>query len=243
MLPAANMYRVESCLGKQNLRNFLISVNQSCRLADKALDVLHHLARRGSVWPEASATAVRELRDRITQRASRHDPGLEHPSMASNEAIAQTDRVVNAGVSSQPHYTSSSGLEPPQTEPENEPNRSTSSLGLSQEHADSHATLSSARGLPSFNDISTQTSGASGAPQAVENLQPYDTVSSAANNTSNAPLFDFGSSEWSEFLQANNTLDASAPLPQADGMDPYIGFDIPFWLGQDQYWDMLHDRH
>ncbi|KAF1363083.1 hypothetical protein EJ07DRAFT_104195, partial [Lizonia empirigonia] len=38
------------------------------RLADKALDVLHHLSRRGSVWPEASATAVRELRDRITQR-------------------------------------------------------------------------------------------------------------------------------------------------------------------------------
>lgn len=58
----------------------------------------------------------------------------------------------------------------------------------------------------------------------------------------NTPVFDFGSSEWNDFLQASETLDPIIPLPQGDGMDPYIGFDIPFWLGQDQYQDMLHDR-
>jgi hypothetical protein len=62
-------------------------------------------------------------------------------------------------------------------------------------------------------------------------------------NNTNAPLFDFGSSEWSDFIQANETLDTSAMLPQVDSTDPYIGFDIPFWLGQDQYWDMLHDKN
>lgn len=192
------------------------------------------------MWPEASATAVRELRDRITQRASRHHPGPDHPSVASNETGVRTDRAVNLEVSAQPHYTSSSGLEPPHAGCNNEPNPSSSSMGLPEEHVDSHATQSAARGMPSYNSTSTQ---ASGAPQQAQNLQPYDTVPLAASNNSNPPVFDFGSSEWSDFLQANDTLDASASLPQVDDMDPYIGFDIPFWLGQDQYWDMLHDRN
>ncbi|KAJ8118776.1 hypothetical protein OPT61_g319 [Boeremia exigua] len=208
------------------------------RLADKALDILHHLARRGSVWPEASATAVRELRDRITQRPSRA-LNSEHLSVISNDTSARTDRVSNPGDPKQARYTSSSGLEPFQDEHGNEPSGSTSSMGLPQEHVDSSAAPSAAGGLTSSTDALTQTSSA---PQLIENLQATDNATFVPNNSVNAPVFDFGSSEWSDFLQANETLDASAPLPQVDGLDPYIGFDIPFWLGQDQYWDMLHDR-
>lgn len=113
-------------------------------------------------------------------------------------------------------------------------------MGLTQEHTDSLTTQSAVCGSTSFNNTSTQ---GLGAPPPVKNPQPYDDASFAQNYNTNAPVFDFGSSEWSDILQANDDLDTDASLPQGGGMDPYIGFDIPFWLGQDQYWDMLHDRN
>lgn len=84
---------------------------------------------------------------------------------------------------------------------------------------------------------------AAGADQQSENAQPLDNTLSLPHQSISTPIFGFGSSEWNEFIQAHENLDLSAQLPQANGMDPYIGFDIPFWLGQDQYWDMLHDRN
>lgn len=79
--------------------------------------------------------------------------------------------------------------------------------------------------------------------RAAEHVQSLENPSSVPHPNTNAPIFDFGSSEWSDFIQANEALESSAPLPQAEGMDPYIGFDIPFWFGQDQYWNLLHDRN
>lgn len=83
--------------------------NPHCRLADKALEVLHHLARRGSVWPEASATAVRELRDRITQRTSRTLTDSEL-SVTVNNADLRTNQAHGVSV---PAHTSSNSLQSP----------------------------------------------------------------------------------------------------------------------------------
>lgn len=40
---------------------------------------------------------------------------------------------------------------------------------------------------------------------------------------------------------ARSGLDGSIPLPGDDGLDPFAGFDIPFWLGQDQYSGMVNE--
>lgn len=192
--------------------------HETCRLADKALDIFHHLSQRGSIWPEASATAVRELRDRITRRPSRPPGATSRPQ----------------------HHTSSSGLDPQANGPSTEPNHTASSTGLPQGHTRSHAMQSTADGSTAPNSTLTQ---AANTAQSTENVQPFDSASSAQHQIINTPVFDFGNPEWSDFIQANETLNSSAPLPQASSMDPYIGFDIPFWLGQDQYWDMLHDRN
>lgn len=90
-----------------------------------------------------------------------------------------------------------------------------------------------------FTDASDQTLGA---PKPSEQSQAFGITSSVPINNVNTPVFDFGNSEWSDYLQANELLDSNMSLPQLDSVDPYVGFDIPFWLGQDQYWDMLHDR-
>jgi hypothetical protein len=204
------------------------------RLADKALDVLHHLARRGSVWPEASATAVRELRDRITRRPTRH-PGS---SETSKEMEARTNRASHGPAMSR-HYTSSSGLSPQPTEPAAESGRITSSTGLSQEATNSYGIQPVAGGSNGHDNEFLQ--GVNSAPMP-EHAQSFNIASAMPHQATNTPVFDFGNSEWIDFMQASDTCDSSIPLPQANSVDPYIGFDIPFWLGQDQYQDILQDR-
>lgn len=211
-------------------------INTIYRLADKALDVLHHLSCRGSVWPEASATAVRELRDRITQRPSRSS-GLP---LSATETTTHAPHARESGTSLQPHYTSSSGLDPSSNGLANEPNHATSSTGLLQDQASSHLAQSTSSGT---NRSSSAMDQATSASQAIENVQSISSAPSFPYNNMNTPVFDLGGTEWSNFIQANETLDSNASLVHGDGIDPYIGFDIPFWLGQDQYWDMLQDRN
>ena len=214
------------------------AVDKDCRLADKALDILHHLSRRGSVWPEASATAVRELRDRITRRPSRPSQA-SHSSLAPGEIDVRTNRTLGQGASMPRQYTSSSGLDTQASEAPAEHIHTTSSTGLPQDHASSHSMQT---GTGESNAPSNSMSQAANANPLAENAQTFNSGPSVPYQNINTPVFDFGSSEWSDFIQASETFDSSASLPQADSMDPYIGFDIPFWLGQDQYWDMVHDR-
>lgn len=205
------------------------------RLADKALDVLHHLARRGSVWPEASATAVRGLRDRITRRPAR-PPGSNDPP---KERETRTERAPGGPAVSR-HYTSSSGLAPQPTEPAAEAGRTTSSTGLLKEATDAYGAQSTAGGLNPHDDRFLQTMNAVPAP---ENVQSFNIASTMSHQSMSGGVFDFGNSEWTDVMQASDAFDSSIALQQADSVDPYIGFDIPFWLGQDQYQEMLQDRN
>ncbi|KAF9700409.1 hypothetical protein EKO04_001499 [Ascochyta lentis] len=207
------------------------------RLADKTLDILHHLSRRGSVWPEASATAVRELRDRITQRPSRSSVANQSSLISSETGVRSSQEANTQGLS---HYTSSSGVNALSNVPLNELGHAKSSTGLSQDRSSSHVARSGAGPPTRPNNNTAQTSGASQNPEAVPS---FENASSFSYQNVNTPVFDFGSSEWSDFIQGSETLASNTMLPQTDSMDPYIGFDIPFWLGQDQYWDMLYDRN
>lgn len=232
--PAVITYLTASYRGRWIEELSFHVADRNCRLADKALDVLHHLARRGSVWPEASATAVRELRDRITRRPTRH-PRLND---SAKEMEARVDRA-SAGPAMSRHYTSSSGLTPQPTEPAAESGRITSSTGLSQGATNSYGIQSAAGGSNGHDNEFMQ--GANTAP-VPEDAQSLNIASVVSHQSMNTPVFEFGNSEWTDFMQASDTFNSSIPLPQADSMDPYIGFDIPFWLGQDQYQDMLQDR-
>ncbi|KAF3006458.1 hypothetical protein E8E13_003116 [Curvularia kusanoi] len=122
-----------------------------------------------------------------------------------------------------------------------------------EQHGSNTSHAASSTGLPQEAPMPSGTTSAAIAPTAVTHapsraaghaqvVGDAQTSEVPLGNT-NTPVFNFGNPEWSDFLQANETLDSNAQLPpQLDNMDPYVGFDIPFWLGQDQYWDMLHDR-
>jgi hypothetical protein len=190
------------------------------------------------VWPEASATTVRELRDRITQRPSRPS-GATQPSTLS-DADSGINRPFGPSTSMPPYYRNSSGINALPNGSTNEPSHIAASTESPQDHASSHNTQAAASGSTAPNNGLSQ---ASGIPRLAENVQSFENPPSVSYNNINTPVFDFGSLEWSDFIQANDNIDPSTTFPHAEGMDPYIGFDIPFWLGQDQFWDMLHDRN
>lgn len=187
------------------------------------------------MWPEASATAVRELRDRITHRPSRSIATVQ-PGLALSDTDTRGAQPPQSGASPQ-RYTNSSWFDPQNKAPSVEPNPTTSSTGLPADQMKSHGVQPAGAALNVSND-------SLGQPASAHQYGPsLDDVSGLTYPASNTPVFNFSNSEWSDFVQANETLDSDATLPQVDGLDPYVGFDIPFWLGQDQYWDMLHDRN
>jgi hypothetical protein len=51
--------------------------------------------------------------------------------------------------------------------------------------------------------------------------------------------FDDGSAAFSEFMQGGQGFGQSIDLGNLCNLDPFSGFDIPFWFEQDQYWDIL----
>jgi hypothetical protein len=164
------------------------------RFADKSLDILQHLGRRGSTWPEASSAAIRDLRARIL-----HKP-------------------VQALVGHRPNVPRDSSIV--------------------------HQSESSLRSIlhePASKDAPDQNDG-----QVVNGVAPHhDTWDKLPNSafestaTSNPAQDSTGLGEsdsyWNVFLGAEGA-DASS-LEYSSGLDPFSGFDIPFWFDQGQHWD------
>jgi hypothetical protein len=53
--------------------------------------------------------------------------------------------------------------------------------------------------------------------------------------------FDDGSVAFSDFLQGGQGFGQSSDIENHYNLDPFSGFDIPFWFEQDQYWDILQN--
>ena len=50
-----------------------------------------------------------------------------------------------------------------------------------------------------------------------------------------ATVLGFGDSCWDSFVGTGEAGNVAMGDPA--GLDPFSGFDIPFWFDQDQYWD------
>ncbi|KAG9187412.1 hypothetical protein G6011_05283 [Alternaria panax] len=167
------------------------------RFADKSLDILQHLAQRGSAWPEASSAAIRDLRTRM----------LYTP----NQVLVS-------------HKIDVSGDFP------------IAEQGKSSLHSDLHEPISTAS-----NDVLDRDGNQMANGMASHHGQWYNSHSAALDltATSNPTMGTTGLGEndsyWDVFLGAEGA-DASS-LEYSSGLDPFSGFDIPFWFDQDQHWD------
>ncbi|CAO2655831.1 Nn.00g046340.m01.CDS01 [Neocucurbitaria sp. VM-36] len=178
-----------------------ISQNTVMRLADRSLEILQHLSRRGSAWPEASAAAIRDLRARMINR----------------DAAAQTQH--QSGIN--PTFTDGDDLPLSHDFPKPSPHNAS---------------------FPIEAPIARPVTG-----RIEENMSPIIGPTSAPgfdltfdnraqNDLHRDPiLFDLGDYDW------NKAMDASASVGQNNidnSIDPFSGFDIPFWFEQGQHWDM-----
>lgn len=184
------------------------------RNVDKSLRILNKLALRGSVWPEASAVAIEDLRSILTERsgipptpsstAPRDD--ADQSRHAQTTLLRRTD-VLNA----------------------DDIHGSTSSSSVQKSrHGDVFRTQSTTAAQesprmwpPNGNTTSWQeyqqaqiARPASQAPVTMQNAYSADAA------------LDFHGAD-------QNLLPMDVP-PMAFGTgDPFQGFDIPFWFGQD----------
>lgn len=185
------------------------------RNVDKSLRILNMLALRGSVWPEASAVAIQDLRSILTERS-----GIP-PTPSGATARDGTDQSIHAQTTPLRQNVVLSADDMASSIPSSSIQRSR--LGdLFRTQSDVTATQEPPRMWPA-NGNTTSWHEQQQAPNTRPGNQPQ-------LNTQNAypPDADLDF-HWPD----QNFLPKDVP-PMAFGTgDPFQGFDIPFWFGQD----------
>lgn len=174
--------------------------DEYCRLSDRSVQVLQHLARRGSAWPEASAAAIRDLRSRMSRTLDKtlanaygNDPGREE-----RPARVQSTTTEQAITTSQDTQDQASN--------------------------------------PGYGLFDIDSSANSNHPHSGQSQAPHYTAFRTQDFTA-----DENNIQLNDILSGG--LAAGQPSDQRafDALDPFSGFDIPFWFEQDQNWNIFQD--
>ncbi|KAF2185481.1 hypothetical protein K469DRAFT_687825 [Zopfia rhizophila CBS 207.26] len=230
-----------------------VSREMASRLADRSLEILHHLSLRGSVWPEACAAAIRDLRTQLNQRPS--DLSNDNPSQQGLRHVSTTEGWTRQTQSpTTPWPVSGHRI------PESPTGHSTTSrrgdtqlLSQSQPHPNNVQTENpKARmfHMPSTPLADTGLTEPWTADPSHSSRRPdnndVNVNSASANSMGNllggAPVSSSSMlPQWNDFAQGQSGFDMALAIPNDEGSDPFYGFDIPFWIGQDQYSGMVNE--
>jgi hypothetical protein len=180
------------------------------RLADQSIEVLQHLARRGSAWPEASAAAIRDLRSRM-MRHTINTPKRDQDDI-SNDDARQPHRKSPDPIAVAPHFTTSA--------PE--------AIHVPLNDSD-YGPVAIGRAEQSYSGASWVAVGMQPQSSFVNDWRQQDIAYNHDNATS------------STFLHGH-LVDQGNDPGYLDMLDPFSGFDIPFWFEQDQHWDVFQDH-
>lgn len=145
-------------------------------MADRSLEILYHLSRRGSAWPDASITAIQDLKARLLDGKS------AKPTQTQGE---ESERLNEGG------HDFASGLHPVDT---------------------SYSTRQTLTSVTNF----------------------YTPVGTDSQNIDVDPrMANTADIEWDNLMANNIFVDQC--VEGYDNLDLFSGFDIPFWLEQNQY--------
>lgn len=53
------------------------------------------------------------------------------------------------------------------------------------------------------------------------------------------PVLDLGGNDWNTFMNATTSIGPDNMLGEQNALDPFSGFDIPFWFEQEQSFNMF----
>ena len=167
--------------------------------------MLEHLARRGSAWPEASATAIRDLRARMKRGTDKLSTYERIDTMNQAVEPSRLGAIATQGAAPTPRDASYMN------------NDEDYGLIGTKQHIDHVQTASGGR-LP------------------LERLQGSALTTTLAPNTTINENTTFH-----DIFQNPRLPGQDSTFSTLDTLDPFTGFDIPFWLEQDHDWDIFQD--
>lgn len=194
------------------------------RNVDKSLKILNRLAARGSVWPEASAVAIQDLRsilsgrqgspltpsstmDRDSTEQSRHPHAFPSPSHARGRPDARASAPRSNDLA--------------QSQFAQPPSHTRVATGDGQSNAAEAVTMPL-----HIDDQASQVDW--NHRTAAANPHVHNNLSDSQGLYSADPAIDL---MW----PGTNFLPKDVPPMAFESGDPFQGFDIPFWFGQDNY--------
>lgn len=190
------------------------------RLTDKSLKVLEHLARRGSVWPEACGAAINDLRTQLTRDDT--DKSGEIPVNRSNGSTP----------SAHDHATPT-------------PSPYVNARTMNQTGIPILADLGRARVR---NCTDTDQTARPDTRPVTQERTPRETRDLDDTSLLTTRNFEGQSSDNhpsipppGDYLYNGQIFDQPFHFSNDGSEDPFAGFDIPFWLGQDQYSGMINE--
>jgi hypothetical protein len=205
------------------------------RLVDRALEILEHLALRGSVWPSACAIAIRDLRARLVGNKI-------HTKQAHSDSSNKFGKDQSGNISSGPttHRPDSDN------DFYDAPNSSTRWRESQTSRPRRPHSHSDHRMLPPWQD--------SGSSRDISSVQEDSNVSFpndvSSGNFSSVPrppgspqnrvfselMPSFRDAEGNGYVyRMGAELGLDLQMPNQDNAELFYGLDTPFWLNDDQW--------
>jgi hypothetical protein len=186
------------------------SRDTALRLTDRSIQILQHLALRGTNWPEACIVAVQNLATRLRDGSSRSSTAGPGPSSGSKNASASSARdSITRGYRDQVHYRSFEQGRSGQTTPRG---GAMVPPGLPQNLL-SHPSFTAQNITNSIDSYSI--------PDAFATSNGSEVVNSAGAYLGGAGTF-LGIAQQS----------SDNPIPNDEIMHLFNGEDMGFWLGE-----------
>ena len=190
-----------------------ISHEVSLRAIERAKTILQALARRGSVWPSACAVAIENLQKTLQTRSTASEALMKSLGISIPSSTV-TDSDTGAGRSRAP--MSMNGL--------GQSSESTQDVSATTPRSQSTVTNQRAGHIQQ-----TSNGGQTLDPEGTPRPQMFGTATQ--NMPTQLPTSDPPLQGWSD----TGILPKDIPPYSFDFNDPLQGFDIPFWVGQDNY--------
>lgn len=214
------------------------------RSTERSLAILDKLASRGSIWPEACAVAIRDLRSSLTRdrTSSQHMHGLQAQSLTKANRTQQSSQEIHLRASSSPstimgrsaatHSRSTAHNERPASSgplnPRDDRIPATPARTYRQSPSNGRRLLYGHMILET-DKVAAAVPDQGWSPNSFElatSVRPLLQHSTDYDITANMPV-----ESWSSMQQNYFPINMLQPYP--DVSDPFSGFDIPFWMDQD----------
>lgn len=214
------------------------------RLSDRALEVLSHLTLRGSVWPNACAAAIRDLRAKLdtnrngSKQGHRFSRNAPTGSMQS-ELISQEQLGFPSHQSNYNGELRASSKTKSQREQQNFPNLARPVVGTNQAKSHLHQDRSNSQNFGNLQEIDREQSSQHHQPASMSNMAH----SQFTNRppwifTEPTPTFGLESAGYAYRYGPQSGIVPELQLPNWAGSELLYDVDTPFWTGNDQWMGM-----